>query len=154
MPVLILTARDEVDDRVAGMDCGEDDYLVKPFALHKLPQKAGRRKTYHSVQQTTSFLRLNQTIIQRARMVKGGFYGRGCNRIKRNPLHQHLRVGAFNQAGNMIADGFSIAVRIGSKVNRFIGFLGFTPDAFGDIALENHIVRLHRSEVNTKRFRR
>lgn len=33
MPVLILTARDTVDDRVAGLDAGADDYLVKPFAL-------------------------------------------------------------------------------------------------------------------------
>ena len=32
-PVLILTARDDIDDRVAGLDAGADDYLVKPFAL-------------------------------------------------------------------------------------------------------------------------
>jgi DNA-binding response OmpR family regulator len=32
-PVLILTARDGVDDRVLGLDLGADDYLVKPFAL-------------------------------------------------------------------------------------------------------------------------
>jgi DNA-binding response OmpR family regulator len=30
-PVLILTARDAVEDRVTGLDCGADDYLVKPF---------------------------------------------------------------------------------------------------------------------------
>ena len=35
-PVLILTARGEVDDRVAGLDAGADDYLVKPFALREL----------------------------------------------------------------------------------------------------------------------
>jgi DNA-binding response OmpR family regulator len=35
-PVLILTARDAVDDRVAGLDAGADDYLVKPFALKEL----------------------------------------------------------------------------------------------------------------------
>jgi two-component system, OmpR family, copper resistance phosphate regulon response regulator CusR len=35
-PVLILTARDGVDDRVAGLDLGADDYLVKPFALPEL----------------------------------------------------------------------------------------------------------------------
>lgn len=34
--VLILTARDGVDDRVAGLDAGADDYLVKPFALPEL----------------------------------------------------------------------------------------------------------------------
>jgi DNA-binding response OmpR family regulator len=35
-PVLILTARDGVDDRVAGLDGGADDYLVKPFAFAEL----------------------------------------------------------------------------------------------------------------------
>lgn len=36
MPVLILTARDGVDDRVQGLDAGADDYLTKPFALDEL----------------------------------------------------------------------------------------------------------------------
>src|SRR5258706_4826165 len=35
-PVLMLTARDAVHDRVAGLDAGADDYLVKPFALQEL----------------------------------------------------------------------------------------------------------------------
>ena len=35
-PVLILTARDTVDDRVQGLDLGADDYLVKPFAFPEL----------------------------------------------------------------------------------------------------------------------
>jgi two-component system, OmpR family, response regulator len=36
VPVLMLTARDAVEDRVAGLDSGADDYLVKPFALAEL----------------------------------------------------------------------------------------------------------------------
>lgn len=35
-PVLLLTARDSIDDRVTGLDLGADDYLVKPFALAEL----------------------------------------------------------------------------------------------------------------------
>jgi len=35
-PILMLTARDGVDDRVAGLDAGADDYLVKPFALREV----------------------------------------------------------------------------------------------------------------------
>ena len=35
-PILMLTARDAVEDRVAGLDVGADDYLVKPFALAEL----------------------------------------------------------------------------------------------------------------------
>ncbi len=46
-PVLFLTARGEVDDRVLGLDLGADDYLTKPFALKELVARVracGRRK--------------------------------------------------------------------------------------------------------------
>src|SRR3954469_18750421 len=33
IPILMLTARDQVEDRVEGLDAGADDYVVKPFAL-------------------------------------------------------------------------------------------------------------------------
>jgi two-component system response regulator MprA len=36
LPVLMLTARDEVESRVAGLDAGADDYVTKPFALEEL----------------------------------------------------------------------------------------------------------------------
>ena len=35
-PILILTAKDKIEDRVEGFDCGADDYLIKPFALEEL----------------------------------------------------------------------------------------------------------------------
>lgn len=45
VPVLFLTARDEVEDRVKGLELGADDYLVKPFDQHELKVRlrAGRR---------------------------------------------------------------------------------------------------------------
>ncbi|MEO8559910.1 MAG: response regulator [Rhodospirillales bacterium] len=36
VPVIIVTARDAIDDRVGGLDCGADDYLVKPFEVGEL----------------------------------------------------------------------------------------------------------------------
>src|SRR5690242_16654733 len=36
VPVLMLTARDSLQDRIAGLDSGADDYLVKPFAFEEL----------------------------------------------------------------------------------------------------------------------
>ena len=42
MPILLLTARDAVADRVAGLDAGADDYLVKPFAADELTARAAR----------------------------------------------------------------------------------------------------------------
>ena len=47
-PVLLLTAKDKVDDRVKGLDLGADDYLIKPFAFEELVARIhalSRRKT-------------------------------------------------------------------------------------------------------------
>lgn len=47
VPVLMLTARDEVTDRVAGLDSGADDYLAKPFAMEEVRARVralGRRR--------------------------------------------------------------------------------------------------------------
>ena len=41
-PILMLTARDAVEDRVAGLDCGADDYLVKPFVEEELVARIAR----------------------------------------------------------------------------------------------------------------
>ena len=49
MPILMLTARDAVEDRIAGLDHGADDYLTKPFEFRELccaaPGNCGRRKS-------------------------------------------------------------------------------------------------------------
>lgn len=53
IPVLVVTARDAIDDRVKGLDCGADDYLVKPFSAAELSarirallrRRAGRTET-------------------------------------------------------------------------------------------------------------
>jgi len=48
VPVLILTARDSVEDRVQGLDCGGDDYLVKPFDLDELCARLRALQRRHS----------------------------------------------------------------------------------------------------------
>jgi len=48
-PVLMLTARHEVPDRVAGLDAGADDYLVKPFALEELLARIRARLRHSDV---------------------------------------------------------------------------------------------------------
>ena len=50
-PVLIVTARDGLDARIAGLDAGADDYLVKPFAFEELAARiraVGRRRAGHA----------------------------------------------------------------------------------------------------------
>lgn len=51
LPVIILTARDAIEDRISGLDAGADDYLVKPFALgelHARMRAALRRQSANS----------------------------------------------------------------------------------------------------------
>ena len=43
-PVLVISARDAVRDRVRGLDCGADDYLVKPFAFEELLARLARAR--------------------------------------------------------------------------------------------------------------
>ena len=70
-PVLMLTARDAVDDRVRGLDVGADDYLVKPFAFKELVARlrALTRRTpeTHSLQLRVGDLTLDTTTHQAAR---------------------------------------------------------------------------------------
>ena len=64
-PVLILTARDTVDERISGLDTGADDYLVKPFALEELNARIRALLRRHNNQGdnelTIGNLRLNVT---------------------------------------------------------------------------------------------
>jgi two-component system response regulator MprA len=71
-PVLMLTARDLVDDRVAGLDAGADDYLVKPFALAELRARLRallRRNTTDTEQLRYGDLELDRAA---ARVTRGG----------------------------------------------------------------------------------
>lgn len=67
VPVLMLTARHEISDRVAGLDAGADDYLVKPYALDELLARLRallRRTSVTGVQGNT--LRLADLVIDEA----------------------------------------------------------------------------------------
>jgi two-component system, OmpR family, response regulator MprA len=57
VPVLMLTARDEIENRVAGLDAGADDYVSKPFALEELVARvrALLRRTSESSNETLRF---------------------------------------------------------------------------------------------------
>ena len=57
-PVLMLTARDALDDRVAGLECGADDYVLKPFALRELEARLKALVRRSSSAVTPSVLRV------------------------------------------------------------------------------------------------
>ena len=48
MPVLMLSARSELSDRVEGLDCGADDYLTKPFAYEELSARLRAMLRHHA----------------------------------------------------------------------------------------------------------
>lgn len=64
-PVILLTAKDEVSDRVTGLDAGADDYIVKPFSVEELLARvrANLRRTQEQDTETLQFedLRLNRS---------------------------------------------------------------------------------------------
>ena len=71
VPILMLTARDTVDDRVAGLDSGADDYLVKPFAYEELAARLRSLARRGSASVGGPLLRCGQIILdERSRSVK------------------------------------------------------------------------------------
>ena len=66
-PVLILTARDSIEDRVTGLDMGADDYLVKPFALDELLARirALLRREKNPVEQIVTWQDLTVNLLPR-----------------------------------------------------------------------------------------
>ena len=55
-PVLMLTARDTIDDRVSGLDCGADDYLIKPFAFRELLARIRALTRRDTIQKSTRLI--------------------------------------------------------------------------------------------------
>lgn len=74
-PVLFLTAKDTLDDRVEGLDAGADDYLVKPFELRELLARVRallRRPPIREEAQTTTFQYQDLTLDSANQMAKRG----------------------------------------------------------------------------------
>lgn len=65
VPVLLLTAKSEIDDRVLGLDCGADDYLTKPFDVRELLARI-RAMTRRKGDTTDSILRFGNLSLDRA----------------------------------------------------------------------------------------
>jgi DNA-binding response OmpR family regulator len=77
VPVILLTARDDVRDRVAGLDAGADDYVVKPFSIEELLARvrANLRRTQEEDPDVLQFADL--TLNQRTREVIRGMTANG-----------------------------------------------------------------------------
>lgn len=87
-PILILSARDEVEDRIAGLQAGADDYLVKPFAveeliarLQALLRRAGAEQGQQAGEEFQNALTVGDLVVDpAARSVKRGGRELECTR--------------------------------------------------------------------------
>ncbi len=77
VPIIMLTARDEVPDRVAGLNAGADDYVTKPFSIEELLArvKARLRRTHPEVPDTLEFEdltlnRLTREVYRRNKLIE------------------------------------------------------------------------------------
>lgn len=68
IPILMLTARDSIDDKIAGFNVGSDDYLTKPFSLQELEVRCLALSRRHLLQ-TTDVLTLGPLELDRKRKV-------------------------------------------------------------------------------------
>jgi two-component system OmpR family response regulator len=72
VPVVLLTAKDEVGDRVAGLDAGADDYVVKPFSIEELLARVRAHLRRNQPQEVEAFQFQDLLLNRKTREVKRG----------------------------------------------------------------------------------
>jgi len=124
-PVLMLTARDEVVDRVAGLDAGADDYLTKPFALRELAARV-RALTRRALPTRPSVLQVEDLTLDQATHV----VRRGHQEIALSPKEFSLLLELMRHRGqaltraHLIGHVWDFAFDPGSNVvDVYIGYL-------------------------------
>lgn len=127
LPVLILTARDALEDRVGGLDAGADDYLVKPFALAELKARV-------------------RALIRR-------YQGRSDNQIQHGDLALNLssqQVSVENQPVEVTPKEFALLTRLLMRIGQTVHRETLQQDLYswqddnGSNTLEVHIHNLRR----------
>ena len=108
MPVLLLTARDDLADRVMGLDAGADDYLVKPFDLPELLARlrALRRRAAGRIEDKLSFAGLELDMTDRELRHRG-------ERVALSPRELALTELLLQKAGRVVGKE-SIVARLSS----------------------------------------
>lgn len=97
VPILMLTARDAVEDRVEGLDRGADDYLIKPFAPVELVARVNAllRRVYSDADETISFADLHLDPVSREAR-------RGSRRFSLTPTEFELLRLLMRHAGQVL----------------------------------------------------
>jgi two-component system, OmpR family, response regulator PrrA len=134
IPICILSARDEVHDRVAGLEAGADDYVVKPFDLEELVARL-RALLRRTPPTESSLIRLGDLIVDPAqRSVRRG--GREIELTRREfelleELARHRGIVLSRQQLLERVWGYDFEVE-GNVVDVFVGYLRRKLEAGGD----------------------
>jgi DNA-binding response OmpR family regulator len=91
VPVCVLSARDEVDDRVRGLQAGADDYVVKPFALEEVTARLQALLRRRPATQDAAVSMGDVSLDPRARVARRGDRDLGLTRREFDLLHVFLR---------------------------------------------------------------
>ena len=113
MPVMLLTARDELNDRVQGLDAGADDYLVKPFDVPELLARlrALKRRAAGRLAETLSLGELELDLTHRELRHRG-------ERVSLSPRELALTELLMDKAGRVVPKD-SIVARLSSWESDF-----------------------------------
>jgi len=134
MPILVLSALDEVNDRVAGLQAGADDYLVKPFAVDELVARLHallRRRT----EPVSVPLRVGDIVVDPARHVAR----RGDRDLQLTPREFEL-LETFTRHAGIVLERFQLLEHVwgydfavdGNVVDVFVGYLRRKLEADGE----------------------
>jgi DNA-binding response OmpR family regulator len=134
VPVCVLSARDEVDDRVRGLQAGADDYVVKPFALEEVTARLQallrRRPTTPDAAVTVGDLALDP----RARIARRGDRDLALTRREFDLLHVFLRhPGEVLDRGRLHEEVWGYTFDPGTNIaDVFVGYLRRKLEAGGE----------------------
>ena len=146
LPILVLTARDAVSDRVAGLDAGADDYLPKPFALEELLARLRallRRRTVDDAAASEG------TVLQFADLSRGGVVDGAAPQQRAEPGQQLLErerlgqvvVGPGVEPGDPVRDGVA---RGEHEDRQLVAGLAHPPAHLEPVQPGHHHVEHHR----------
>lgn len=134
MPILVLSALDEVDDRVAGLQAGADDYLIKPFAVDELVARLHallRRRT----EPVSVPLRVGDVVVDPARHI-----ARRGDRDLELTRREFELLETFARHAGIVLDRFQLLEHVwgydfavdGNVVDVFVGYLRRKLEAEGE----------------------